>query len=153
IIEYLTDNPDFRRKLFSDSTRDAKASGRKKSQGKDGKTQMFLVLADEVFGKSQDLTLVSQYDKNPNKYGKSVGQHLARLKRTYVAHVKGLGKTGAGLDSKDVTAGSEIVNKIDLIRQEFPFWDDLHAFWRELPNYNPIAISNSKAGTERDVEA
>ncbi|KIJ22682.1 hypothetical protein M422DRAFT_103583, partial [Sphaerobolus stellatus SS14] len=52
VIEYLTDNPNFRRKLFSDSTREAKESGRKKNQGKDGKSQMHLVLAAEVFGKS-----------------------------------------------------------------------------------------------------
>ncbi|KAJ7848962.1 hypothetical protein B0H14DRAFT_2313774, partial [Mycena olivaceomarginata] len=32
-IEYLTDNPQFRLKLFSDSTEDATKEGRKKHQG------------------------------------------------------------------------------------------------------------------------
>lgn len=29
---------------------------------------------------------------------------------------------------------------------EWPFWDDLHAFWSELPNYNPIGVTNAMSG-------
>ncbi|KIJ30952.1 hypothetical protein M422DRAFT_92853, partial [Sphaerobolus stellatus SS14] len=139
VIEYLTDNPNFRCKLFSDSTREAKESGQKKNQDKDGKSQMHLVLAAEVFGKSTDLDLLNHYTLNPTKYGKSVGQHLARLVLRYQM-------LGLCLN----TYGNYIT---DVICHDFPFWDDLHAFWCELPNYNPIAVTNSEAGGERDVEA
>ncbi|KIJ47779.1 hypothetical protein M422DRAFT_45548 [Sphaerobolus stellatus SS14] len=114
---------------------------------------MHHVLSDYVFGKHEDLALVSLYDKNPKKYSVSLGQHLTRLKRIYGDHVKDLGNTGAGLDPDAVIPGSDIANKIESIRQDFPFWDNLHAFWRELPNYNPIAVTNSVAGAECDVEA
>ncbi|KIJ43160.1 hypothetical protein M422DRAFT_170247, partial [Sphaerobolus stellatus SS14] len=114
VIKYLTNNPNFRCKLFSDSTCEAKESGQKKNQGKDGKSQMHLVLAAEVFGKSMDLDLLNHYTLNPTKHGKSVGQNLARLKKTYSDHLKGLGKTGAGLVPENVTPGSEIANKIGM---------------------------------------
>lgn len=34
------------------------------------------------------------------------------------------------------------------VRKAFPWWDDLHAFWRELPNYNPIGVQSSEPGTD-----
>lgn len=73
-----------------------------------------------------------------------------------------LGKTGAGLKPEDITPESEIANEhgkilawrfastltviprsIERIREEFPFWDDLHQLWRELPNYNPHSVITS----------
>lgn len=39
-----------------------------------------------------------------------------------------------------------------MIRTSFPFWDQLHPFWRELPNYNPIGISNSRAKGGLDLQ-
>ncbi|KIJ50643.1 hypothetical protein M422DRAFT_245279 [Sphaerobolus stellatus SS14] len=45
------------------------------------------------------------------------------------------------------------LNLIELIHRDFPFWDDLHAFWCELLNYNPITVTNSVAGAQHDVEA
>jgi hypothetical protein len=29
------------------------------------------------------------------------------------------------------------------IRADWPWWDDLHSFWRELPNYNPHSVQLS----------
>ncbi|KAJ3845762.1 hypothetical protein EV368DRAFT_7783, partial [Lentinula lateritia] len=48
-IQYLINNIEFRLKLFSDSTVDAKAEDRKKSQGKEGKINMFSTLAVHIF--------------------------------------------------------------------------------------------------------
>ncbi len=39
------------------------------------------------------------------------------------------------------------------IRNEWPFWDDLHAIWRELPNYNPVGISNAEGGQNHSEQA
>jgi hypothetical protein len=39
------------------------------------------------------------------------------------------------------------------IRSEWPWWDDLHAFWRELPNYNPQGVQSSEPGTMHASDA
>ncbi|KAJ7797823.1 hypothetical protein B0H13DRAFT_1555827, partial [Mycena leptocephala] len=49
LIAYLSENPDFRRKLFSNSTAEAKQEGRKKLVGKDGKPQQYALLAKNIF--------------------------------------------------------------------------------------------------------
>ena len=39
------------------------------------------------------------------------------------------------------------------IKEEWPFWDDLHAMWKELPNYRPIGVSNSSSGQDLAEDA
>ncbi|KAJ3754244.1 hypothetical protein EV360DRAFT_19599, partial [Lentinula raphanica] len=48
-LQYLINNVEFRLRLFSDSTVDAKAEDCKKSQGKEGKINMFGTLAEHIF--------------------------------------------------------------------------------------------------------
>ncbi|KAJ7789339.1 hypothetical protein B0H14DRAFT_2300675, partial [Mycena olivaceomarginata] len=48
-ITYLSENPVFRLKMFSDSTADAKQEGRKKHVGKDGKQQLYGTIAGHIF--------------------------------------------------------------------------------------------------------
>jgi len=64
-----------------------------------------------------------------------------------------LGATGAGLNPADVRPGSRIAGIIDEIRDKWPWWDDLHSFWRELPNYNPIGVQSSEPGTDHAADA
>jgi hypothetical protein len=39
------------------------------------------------------------------------------------------------------------------IKLAFPHWDELDGFWRELPNYNPICVSNSTGGVDHAAAA
>jgi hypothetical protein len=39
------------------------------------------------------------------------------------------------------------------IKLAFPHWDELDGFWRELPNYNPIGVSNSTSGVDHAAAA
>ena len=39
------------------------------------------------------------------------------------------------------------------IRADWPWWDDLHAFWRELPNYNPHGVQSSDPGFQHALDA
>lgn len=36
--------------------------------------------------------------------------------------------------------------------EEFPYWKDLHGFWRTLPNFNPHTVS-SEPGQDLEAEA
>lgn len=87
---------------------------------------------------------------------------LYRLKTEYIACLKKLGTTGAGLDPFKIMAGSAMANvistfliiifsyiiylnnSIEEIEDEWLWWNDLHAFWRELPNYNPVGVESSE---------
>lgn len=42
---------------------------------------------------------------------------------------------------------------IDSFRADWPWWDDLHVFWRELPNYNTVGVSSSQPGTDHAAAA
>ncbi|KAJ3804593.1 hypothetical protein F5876DRAFT_70497, partial [Lentinula aff. lateritia] len=78
----------------------------------------------------------------PHRFATSLQQQFAKLKKTYSKHVRCLKDTGGGLLPED-----QAQNIIELIQEEFEFWDDLHAMWSELPNYNPIGVSNATSGS------
>ncbi|KAJ7195660.1 hypothetical protein GGX14DRAFT_474648 [Mycena pura] len=151
IITYLSEDPAFRIKLFSDSTADAKQDGRRKLVGKDGKPQMYAQLAKHIFADDPDEQ--ARYLNNPAKYATSVETRLRRLKKEYKGLVTTLGATGAGLERHQVLPGSKIASLLDDICSKWPWWDDLHAFWRELPNYNPVGVQSSEPGTDHASDA
>ncbi|KAJ7030907.1 hypothetical protein C8F04DRAFT_894252, partial [Mycena alexandri] len=49
LVEYLTENSEFCRKLLSDSTAEAEREGHTKSTTKDGKSAQYGVLAKHIF--------------------------------------------------------------------------------------------------------
>ncbi|KAJ7302155.1 hypothetical protein DFH08DRAFT_759748 [Mycena albidolilacea] len=160
-VEYLTNNPAFRIKLFSDSTEDATSEGRKKHVGKESKINMYSTLAQHVFGDSntgpegdEDIVEVvseeyrAAYAADSSRYAKSTQQQFSRLKTEYSKHVKELYQTGGGLKPEDQQS-----NLIEKIKGLFPHWDELDGFWRELPNYNPIGVSNASSGADHAAAA
>jgi hypothetical protein len=40
-----------------------------------------------------------------------------------------------------------------LITSQWPWWKELHSFWRELPNYNPICVTTSTPGVDHAGQA
>jgi hypothetical protein len=127
LVAYLGDHVAFRLKLFSDSTADATKEGRMKHTAKDGKAQQYAELAKHIFAAEAGQS--SLYLQNPGRYGTAVETRLRRydyllsvylyqltfcssLKSEYVAYLKVLGNTGAGLDPHTITKGSPIANII-----------------------------------------
>ncbi|KAJ7616876.1 hypothetical protein B0H17DRAFT_882543, partial [Mycena rosella] len=149
-IEYLVDNPQFRIKLFSDSTADAKKENRAKQVAKDGKAVQYGELAKHIF--LEDPQEQARYANNPVKYATSTETRMRRLKKEYQGHLERIGATGAGLDPSRIREGSELASifgeSTNEIREDWPWWDDLHGFWRELPSYNPIGVQSSEPGTD-----
>ena len=76
-IEYLTEKPHFRIRLFSDSTSEAKAEGCNKMQAKDGKAIQFAELAKGIFKTIPDIKVRDAYLENPQKYARSTQQHFS----------------------------------------------------------------------------
>ncbi|KAJ7469520.1 hypothetical protein FB451DRAFT_1176760 [Mycena latifolia] len=142
VLDWLHNNVDYRVKLFSDSTQDAVAEGRKKKTGKTPKMFYYGLMADAVFSVDADASIREDYNKKPSRYARSVENFIKRLRKRYGEINKELGQTGAGLRVEDVVPGSEIANKIEKIRVDFPYWEQLHRFWRTLPNFNPFTVSS-----------
>jgi hypothetical protein len=89
---------------------------------------------------------------------------ILRLKKQYSVHVKGLYQTGGGLkaqDQQDNLIGVflnerrpiALIHGTEKIKDSFPYWDKLDGFWCELPNYNPIGVSNSTGGVDHGARA
>ncbi|KAF9506693.1 hypothetical protein BS47DRAFT_1367204 [Hydnum rufescens UP504] len=47
------------------------------------------------------------------------------------------------LDPEQVIPDSDIVNMLDEIRKDFPWWDQLNPLWCEIPRYTTHLITNS----------
>ncbi|GJJ05876.1 hypothetical protein Clacol_000063 [Clathrus columnatus] len=127
------------------ATKDAKAEDRQKNTAKSSKASFHGVLAKYIFDKdnTDDEQLCNNYQGDSEHYAQSVGSQLQRLKKKYKECCEKLGATGAGLNPEDIREGSEIANKHEQIRNQWPFWDWLHAMWHELPNYNPVGVSTT----------
>ncbi|CAK5270459.1 unnamed protein product [Mycena citricolor] len=175
-IEFLTNNPHFRVKLYSDSTSNATTQGRAKLQGKTTKLQMYETMMDYVAGvksaeemkeeaasagskdRGGDNVAAETKSDGDGKDRKNIGVlgpkwtalYLADRERLkiYGTHVKTLYSTSGGLLPEDDQA-----NLIANIQEKFVHWDKLHAFWQELPNYNPIVVTNAKSGGDHAKRA
>ncbi|KZP19662.1 hypothetical protein FIBSPDRAFT_699951, partial [Athelia psychrophila] len=141
LIEYLKDNPEDRQKLFSDSSQDTKAESRKRRVAKGSKSAFYTKIANAVFSVDDDKSVREDFERDPGKYGKSVENCISTLKIKYRDFNAAIGQTGAGLKYEDVEEDSELANLIGKLLQEFPYWKDLHGFWRTLPNFNLHTVS------------
>ncbi|KAJ7799038.1 hypothetical protein B0H13DRAFT_2688805 [Mycena leptocephala] len=116
------------------------AEGAKKTLRQGRETTAYALLAKNIF--QEDPKEQARYANNPGKYATATETPLCRLKNEYQDLVKKLGATG-----------SEIEGLIGKIHEDWPWWDELHSFWRELPNYNPVGIQSSEPGTDHAAEA
>ncbi|KIJ96210.1 hypothetical protein K443DRAFT_10781 [Laccaria amethystina LaAM-08-1] len=110
----------------------------------DGRPQQYAVLAKHIF--ENDTTQSALYAANPARFVTSVETRLRRLKAEYSKYVKDIGATGAGLDPEEVTPGTTVT-------VDWPWWSGFHSFWRELPNYSPVAVESSTPGVDHAAEA
>ncbi|KAJ6605119.1 hypothetical protein B0H10DRAFT_2229112 [Mycena sp. CBHHK59/15] len=142
------------------------ASASLTSGAKDGKAQQYAVLAKHIF--ECDPHEQARYANDKAKYTTAVETRLRRLKKEYKGILEQVGATGAGLDPERVREGSQLASvfgessqSLPTIYQSLLTWgcirrdprevavvDELHAFWRELPNYNPIGVQSSEPGTD-----
>ena len=76
LIAWLKDNPNDRLKLFSDSTQDAIAEGRKKRVGKESKMVYCTKIAHAVFGSDKDPVMRTHYQDHLEKFARAVDSRL-----------------------------------------------------------------------------
>jgi hypothetical protein len=86
LLLYLEEHPDFRRTLFSDSSKDANAADRRKDTGKTKKVNLHATLAEAIFAANENTDIRKEYDVDKAQYAKAVGTYLGRLVHHFLAY-------------------------------------------------------------------
>ncbi|KAI6146224.1 hypothetical protein BKA82DRAFT_3980732, partial [Pisolithus tinctorius] len=137
LIEWCKTHEAARKKLFSDSTQDAREEGRSKQQLRHGKNDIYVEIAKVIFSagdESVEIRALAQ--DNPGIFAGPIRSRLDVLKQKYRKYIALLGQTGAGRTYDDLASNTSTKNIIDGIQKEFPWWGDLHGWWRTNPAYN-----------------
>ncbi|KAF8182126.1 hypothetical protein K438DRAFT_1161581 [Mycena galopus ATCC 62051] len=94
-------------------------------------------------------------------YTKTKNRLETLVKRTKL-HIEEMGQTGAGIDTeKDITPGSSLETKWDLIKADFPWFFRMQSLVGERPNLVPTGLGNNDSeydvslllGSERDSDS
>ncbi|KIK76782.1 hypothetical protein PAXRUDRAFT_17945 [Paxillus rubicundulus Ve08.2h10] len=145
LVEWCKANESTRFKLFSDSYQDAKDEGRQREQASQSKATLLLPLVSAIFLCDQNQEYREIAKNEPAAFVPAVQRRLLSLRKKYTEMNKRLGQTGAGRTYDELASGDGTKNIIDSIVKEFPWWPDLHGWWRTNPVYN-VGISNGALG-------
>ncbi|KAG1775876.1 hypothetical protein EV702DRAFT_937240, partial [Suillus placidus] len=150
LIAWCRDNEDACIKLFSDSVQDAKDQGRKKKQSGTPKEIYYLQLVGSIFANDKDPEMRLLFQQNPKVFIKPVQTQFGILKKKYNEVNVALKQTGAGMMFDDLQKDPERKTLLDLQLENFPWWPELHGWWRTNPAYNTIS---SSADPRQDFES
>ncbi|KAI6043147.1 hypothetical protein EDC04DRAFT_2891416 [Pisolithus marmoratus] len=95
------------------------------------------------------------YSQYPSLFIKLIKNHFQfhfRLHKKYNEANKSLGTMGAGLTTAKLQERLEMKKLLDKIVTNFPWWEDLHGFWRTNPSYNRV-FSTADPGQDFAVSA
>ncbi|KAI6165455.1 hypothetical protein EDD17DRAFT_1454051, partial [Pisolithus thermaeus] len=152
LIEWCRTHESERKKLFSDSTQDAREEGRSKQQLRHGKNQIYIEMAKAIFLHDETEEFRALAQVNPGMFASSIHSRLDVLKSKYRKQNALLGQTGAGRTYEELISSERTRNIIDTIQKEFPWWADLHGWWRTNPAYNNT-WSSADSGQNFSVRA
>ncbi|KAG8215247.1 hypothetical protein J3R82DRAFT_8798 [Butyriboletus roseoflavus] len=149
LITWLKENETTHLKIFLDSTQDAKDADRKKEVSSHNKKYYYLQAAQAIFMNNDDEHVRHFSQVQPDVFIKKIDHHIKNLKKAYNVENTRLGKTGAGMTYEGLQHNPSKVNLITLIVDSFPWWPDLHGFWKMNPGFN---MKPSIADPGQDLE-
>ncbi|KIK13413.1 hypothetical protein PISMIDRAFT_84300, partial [Pisolithus microcarpus 441] len=152
LISWCNTYPETRIKLFSDSHQEAVNEGRRRQQMSAQKEVYFQQVADAVFTHDHDLHIWQLYAQYPSVFIKPIKSQFQSLRKKYNDANKTLGATRAGLTAMELREKLEMKRLLDKILDTFPWWEDLHGFWRTNPSYNTV-FSTGDLGQDFAMEA
>ncbi|KAG2155203.1 uncharacterized protein EDB93DRAFT_1057060, partial [Suillus bovinus] len=142
--------------IFSDSAKDAKEEGRTCQQMTMQKNMYLQQLATAVFENDEDLKVREYFHVKPLGFTKPITSQFTLLCKRYNEVNVQLGKTGAGLSFEELNENEKqrvfLVSFIDHLLMTFPWWADLHGWWRMNPAYN-TSFSMADPGQDFAAEA
>ncbi|KAI6006967.1 hypothetical protein EDD15DRAFT_2113800, partial [Pisolithus albus] len=152
LIGWCKTYPDTRIKLFSDSHQQAVNEGRRRQQMIAQKEVYLQQAAAAVFTHDHDMHIRQLYAQYPSVFIKPIKNRFQSLRKNYNEANKTLGSTGAGLTAAELRENPEQKKLLDKITETFPWWEDLHGFWRNNPSYNTV-FSTADPGQDFAAEA
>ncbi|KAG0692198.1 hypothetical protein DFH29DRAFT_818008, partial [Suillus ampliporus] len=164
LIEWCKINQDARLKIFSDSAKDAKEEGRTCQQMTTQKNTYMQQLAASVFIDDEDPKVREYFQAHPLAFVKPIQvlpcppmptwllRRCFRLRKKYNEINLQLGQTGAGLSFEELNENEKTKTLLDRLLQTFPWWVDLHGWWRTNPAYN-TSFSTADPGQDFAAEA
>ncbi|KAI6094976.1 hypothetical protein EDD16DRAFT_1465192, partial [Pisolithus croceorrhizus] len=157
LISWCKTYPDSCIKLFSDSHQEAVNEGRRRQQMSAQKEVYFQQVADAVFTHDHDPHIRQLYAQYPSVFVKPIKSRFQSLRKKYNDANKTLGTTGTGLTAMELRENPEMKRllgecSLDKIVDAFPWWEELHGFWRTNPSYNTV-YSTADPGQDFATEA
>ncbi|KAG1857809.1 hypothetical protein F4604DRAFT_1541599, partial [Suillus subluteus] len=136
LLAWCKENEDTCIKLFSDSAKDAKEQGRKKKQSNTSRDVVYSQVAQAVFSNDEDLEVQRLFKEDPKAFIKPVSTRFGILRRKYNAFNKDLKQSGAGKTYAELQEDPKMKSLIDTKLENFPWWPELHEWWRTNPAFN-----------------
>ncbi|KAF8452237.1 hypothetical protein L210DRAFT_3316940, partial [Boletus edulis BED1] len=147
LIEWCRDNPIKHIKLWGDSTQKANTDGCSKLQMSTHKSVLYAELAEYIFKDDEQFAEQWQQDSKPFVAGTECHDKeyvfcclfqltsVCSLRKKYTEQVKHLGQTGFGLtiEQLQMSAYSSVIAQIMV---DFPWFEDLHGWWKDNPVHN-----------------
>ncbi|KAG1828920.1 hypothetical protein EV424DRAFT_1306111, partial [Suillus variegatus] len=152
LIKWCKINQDARLKIFSDSAKDAKEEGRTRQQMTTQKNTYMQQLAESVFEGDEDLKVREYFQAHPLAFVKPIQGRFTSLRKKYNEINLQLGQAGAGLSFEELNENEKTRTLLDRLLQTFPWWVDLHGWWRTNPAYN-TSFSTADPGQDFSAEA
>ncbi|KIK23174.1 hypothetical protein PISMIDRAFT_80235, partial [Pisolithus microcarpus 441] len=138
LLTWCNTYPNTQIKLFSDSYQEAVNEGWWHQQMSTQKEVYFQQVADAVFPHDHNQHIRQLYTQYPSFFIKPIKSHFQFLCKKYNEANKTLSSTGAGLTVTELKDNPELSTLVDKILVNFPWWADLHGFWRNNPLYNTV---------------
>ncbi|KAH7902914.1 hypothetical protein BJ138DRAFT_986139, partial [Hygrophoropsis aurantiaca] len=142
LIAWCQANEAHRIALFSDSTKDAKVAGRDKRTSSKPKSYYYQLIAHAVFSEDEDAAIQLAFKEKPELFVKPVASRFQTLKKKYKKFNSNLKRTGIGRMTVDeLMTDNTTKTLIDEQLEDFPWWKDLHGWWRDIPTYTANAAT------------
>ncbi|KAI6102972.1 hypothetical protein F5141DRAFT_984089, partial [Pisolithus sp. B1] len=96
-------------------------------------------VAEAVFMHDHDAHIRHLYSQYPSLFVKPIKNCFNhKLHKKYNEANKTLGAMGVGLTSAELQECPDMKKLLDKIIANFPWWEELHGFWRTNPSYNMV---------------
>ncbi|KAF8547022.1 hypothetical protein OG21DRAFT_1425649, partial [Imleria badia] len=152
LIAWGNFNPSEHLKLFSDLSQAVREEGRSKETNNQSRKTIYIALAQAIFLHDESIEIRATVCVNKIRRSLDLIQLPCRLRKKYRSELAVLTGTGAGQTYEELLETDSARNLIGAVKERFPWFDDLHGWWKSNPAYN-LVYSNANPSQDFGGEA